>query len=272
MVDDEPQIRRALSLNLGARGYEVVEAELGGAGAADWSPASIPTSCCSTSACRAWTGSMVIEALRGWSSVPIIVLTARDDERSKVLALDAGADDYMTKPFGMAELLARMRATSCADADADGPSSPTVATAHFRLDLAGRRAFVGRTATRSGSRRPSGRSPMHLARHPDRLVTYKQLITAVWGPNYDPDPNLLRVHMGHIRRKLEPDPAAPPLLHHRLRHGVPLPARGRGVGLRPGRSGGAESGAEQAADRHGGPPLGQRHADGRAGHAPQVPE
>ena len=109
VVDDEPQIRRALSLNLGARGYEVFEAATGEA-ALTVVAAEHPTSCCSTSACPGWTASWCCEALRGWTKVPMIVLTVRDDERSKVQALDAGADDYVTKPFGMAELVARIRA------------------------------------------------------------------------------------------------------------------------------------------------------------------
>jgi two-component system KDP operon response regulator KdpE len=153
-------------------------------------------------------GTMVIDALRGWTQVPIIVLTARDDERSKVLALDAGADDYVTKPFGMAELLARLRA-ALRRATPGEPDVPEVRTDHFRLDLAGHRAFVGPTETEVRLTPIEWGIVTHLVHHPERLVTYRQLLTAVWGPNYEPDQNLLRVHMGHIRRKLEADPSRP---------------------------------------------------------------
>ncbi len=158
------------------------------------------------------SGITVIEALRGWTDVPIIVLTARDDERSKVLALDAGADDYVTKPFGMAELVARVRA-ALRRAPESAADVALVQTTQFELDLAAHRAFVHTDPP--ASRTEVRLTPTewgiigHLVRHPHHLVTYKQLITAVWGPDYEPDQNLLRVHMGHIRRKLEADHAQP---------------------------------------------------------------
>ena len=151
---------------------------------------------------------MVLEALRGWTKVPVIVLTVRDDERSKVQALEAGADDYVTKPFGMAELVARVRAVLRRNPDA--PDEPAeVATASFRLDLAAHRAFAGPDMAEVRLTPTEWGIVGHLVRNPHRLVTYRQLVTAVWGPTYDPDPNLLRVHMGHIRRKLEADPSHP---------------------------------------------------------------
>jgi two-component system KDP operon response regulator KdpE len=149
---------------------------------------------------------LVIQALRGWTNVPIIVLTVRDDEKSKVQALDAGADDYVTKPFGMAELLARVRAV-LRRVPGTEESVAEVVTPSFRLDLVGHRAFVGEEEVRLT---PTEWAMVeYLVRYPGRLVTYRQLITAVWGSSYDPDPNLLRVHMGHIRRKLEVDGARP---------------------------------------------------------------
>ena len=207
VVDDEPQIRRALSLNLGARGYEVFEAESGEramAIAADEHPDVVLLDL----GLGGMDGTMVIDALRGWSHVPIIVLTARDDERSKVLALDAGADDYVTKPFGMAELLARMRA-ALRRAAPGGDDAAEIVTDHFRLDLAGHRAFVGADGTEVRLTPIEWGIVSHLVRNAERLVTYKQLVESVWGPNYDPDQSLLRVHMGHIRRKLEADPSRP---------------------------------------------------------------
>jgi len=209
VVDDEPQIRRALSLHLGARGYEVLEAD-SGERAIQAAANDHPDVVLLDLGLPGMDGVLVIEALRGWTTVPIIVLTVRDDERSKVNALDAGADDYVTKPFGMAELLARVRAVlrrtpSGDDAPAEGTTSS------FRLDLAAHRVFLaGRPNDGEARLTPTEWGIVeYLVRYPGRLVTYRQLITAVWGASYDPDPNLLRVHMGHIRRKLEVDGARP---------------------------------------------------------------
>jgi two-component system, OmpR family, KDP operon response regulator KdpE len=205
VVDDEPQIRRALSLNLGARGYEVYEAASGEV-ALTATANEHPDIVLLDLGLPGMDGVMVLEALRGWTKVPVIVLTVRDDERTKVRVLEAGADDYVTKPFGMAELVARIRAVLRRNPDTTEDPAEIV-TDHFRLDLAGHRAFVTGEEVRL--------TPLewgivgHLVRNPHRLVTYRQLLTAVWGPTYDPDPNLLRVHMGHIRRKLEPQPSQP---------------------------------------------------------------
>jgi two-component system, OmpR family, KDP operon response regulator KdpE len=217
IVDDEPQIRRALSLHLGARGYEVFEAATGeqaiGLAATEHLDVVLLDL-----GLPGMDGVLVIEALRGWTTIPIIVLTVRDDEKSKVQALDAGADDYVTKPFGMSELLARVRAVLRRNTTLDEPMA-VVSTSSFRLDLAAHRAFIapGGVETDGGSGdgdevrlTPTEWSMVeYLVRYPGRLVTYRQLITAVWGPSYDPDPNLLRVHMAHIRRKLEVDGARP---------------------------------------------------------------
>ncbi len=206
VVDDEPQIRRALSLNLGARSHEVYEAATGEQ-ALTVAALEHPDVVLLDLGLPGMDGMMVIEALRGWTNVPIIVLTARDEERSKVRALDAGADDYVTKPFGMAELLARIRAVGRRASDGTDEVAEVVASG-FRLDLVGHRAYV---ADGSEVRLTPTEWSMaeHLVRHPGRLITYRQMVTAVWGPTYDPDPNLLRVHMAHIRRKLERDPARP---------------------------------------------------------------
>jgi two-component system KDP operon response regulator KdpE len=215
VVDDEPQIRRALALNLGARGYEVFEAS-SGERALTLAATEHPDIVLLDLGLPGMDGIMVIEAIRGWSRVPIIVLTVRDDERSKVQALDAGADDYVTKPFGMAELLARLRAV--ARRAPEGAPEPTeVVATDFRLDLPGHRAFVRRRAGVTGAidEAEVRLTPTewgivdHLVRFPGRLITYRQMMTAVWGSTYDADPNLLRVHMAHIRRKLEHDPSRP---------------------------------------------------------------
>jgi two-component system, OmpR family, KDP operon response regulator KdpE len=207
VVDDEPQIRRALSLNLGARGYEVFEAATGEA-ALTVMATEHPDIALLDLGLPGMDGIMVLEAIRGWSTMPVIVLTVRDDERSKVDALEAGADDYVTKPFGMAELVARIRAVLRRNPEST-PDVAEVATAAFRLDLAGHRAYAGPEFEEVRLTPLEWGIVAHLVRNPDRLITYRQLVTAVWGPTYDPDQNLLRVHMGHIRRKLEADPSRP---------------------------------------------------------------
>jgi two-component system KDP operon response regulator KdpE len=205
VVDDEPQIRRALSLHLGARGYEVLLAD-SGERAMQLAASEHPDVVLLDLGLPGMDGALVIQALRGWTHMPIIVLTVRDDERSKVQALDAGADDYVTKPFGMAELLARVRAVLRRTPTGESEMTEVV-TSSFRLDLVAHRAFAGDEEVRLT---PTEWGIVeYLVRFPGRLVTYRQLITAVWGPTYDPDQNLLRVHMAHIRRKLEADPARP---------------------------------------------------------------
>jgi two-component system KDP operon response regulator KdpE len=205
VVDDEPQIRRALLLNLKARGYDVLEAASGEA-AVQTTASEHPDLVLLDLGLPGMSGLDVIVALRGWTQVPIIVLTVRDDERAKVLAFDAGADDYVTKPFGMDELLARLRA-------ALRRSSPvvqeaTVVTASWTLDRSAHTVL-------GNDHEPIRLTPTewaiaeHLTRHPRRLVTQRQLVDAVWGPTYEPDANLLRVHLAHIRRKLEPDASRP---------------------------------------------------------------
>jgi len=209
VVDDEPQIRRALSLHLGVRGYEVFEADTGER-AIQVAATEHPDVVLLDLGLPGMDGILVIEALRGWTTVPIIVLTVRDDERSKVKALDAGADDYVTKPFGMAELLARVRAVVRRTPSGDDAAAE-VTTSSFRLDLVAHRAFAAQRADDGEVRLTPTEWAIveYLVRYPGRLVTYRQLGTAVWGASYDPDPNLLRVHMGHIRRKLEIDGARP---------------------------------------------------------------
>jgi two-component system, OmpR family, KDP operon response regulator KdpE len=150
-------------------------------------------------------GVAVVEGIRGWSGVPIIVLSARDTEASKVDALDAGADDYVTKPFGVNELLARIRAAL--RRGTPSPAEPTIVTAAFTIDLAAKRATTGAGEVRLTP------TEWHLlealVRRPDKLVPHKQLLREVWGPQYETETNYLRVHMANLRRKLEPDPARP---------------------------------------------------------------
>ena len=207
VVDDEVSIRKALSLNLATRGYEVVLADSGEA-AMQAVAAEHPDIVLLDLGLPGIDGIGTLEALRGWTQVPVIVLTVRDDEGSKIAALDAGADDYITKPFSMGELLARLRAALRRAPDAP-PESPEVVADHFRLDLPARRAFVGAAGEEVRLTPTEWSIVAYLGKNPGRLITHRQLVTAVWGPTYDPDPNLLRVHMAHIRRKLEADPSRP---------------------------------------------------------------
>jgi two-component system KDP operon response regulator KdpE len=204
VVDDEPQIRRALAANLHARDYQVDLASTGEE-ALRLATSARPDLVILDLGLPAMSGMDVIHGLRGWTNVPIIVLSARDDERDKIEALDAGANDYVTKPFGIGELLARMRAALRVDAPA--ASSGTIVTDHFTLDLADRRAVVDNIEVRL--------TPIEwqivetLVRYAGKLVTGRQLLQAVWGPGFGSESNYLRVHLAHIRRKLEPVPSNP---------------------------------------------------------------
>jgi two-component system, OmpR family, KDP operon response regulator KdpE len=150
-------------------------------------------------------GVAMVEGIRGWSAVPIIVLSARDRERSKVDALDAGADDYITKPFGVGELLARIRAALRRGAPA--PDTPVVVTDVFTIDLSAKRVV---TAAGEVRLTPTEWHLLEaLVRRPDKLVPHRQLLQEVWGPRYETETNYQRVCMANLRRKLEPDPARP---------------------------------------------------------------
>ena len=147
----------------------------------------------------------MIRGLRGWTQVPIVVLSVREGERDKVAALDAGADDYVTKPFGMDELLARLRA-SLRRATPSGDEAQIV-TPDFTVDLAAKRVVRGDAEVRLT---PTEWEIVEiLVRNPGRLVTQRQLLQEVWGPQYSTETNYLRVYLAQIRRKLEPDPARP---------------------------------------------------------------
>jgi two-component system KDP operon response regulator KdpE len=150
-------------------------------------------------------GTEVIAGLRGWTDVPILVLSGRSDSTDKVEALDAGADDYVTKPFGMDELLARLRALTRRAAPAD--EQPVVAVGDVTVDLAARRVRRGEDEIRLTP------TEWHLLevllRHPGRLLSQRQLLQEVWGPGYETAQGNLRLYMAQLRRKLEADPARP---------------------------------------------------------------
>ncbi|WP_199439131.1 response regulator [Umezawaea beigongshangensis] len=207
VVDDEPQIVRALRINLTARGYDVLIAH-DGATALARAAEDRPDVVVLDLGLPDIDGTEVIAGLRGWSSVPIIVLSARVGSSDKVEALDAGADDYVTKPFGMDELLARLRAAvrRSATAAPDGEEA-VVTTASFSVDLAAKKvrrdgAEVHLTPTEWGLLEI-------LVRNRGRLVAQKQLLLEVWGPSYARETHYLRVYLAQLRRKLEPEPSRP---------------------------------------------------------------
>jgi two-component system, OmpR family, KDP operon response regulator KdpE len=205
VVDDEPQIVRALRINLAARGYTVLTAADGAAAlraAADGHPDVVVLDL----GLPDLPGTDVIAGLRGWTSVPIIVLSARTDSADKVDALDAGADDYVTKPFGMDELLARLRA-ALRRATPAAASDPVVVTASFTVDLAAKKVLRDGAEVRLT---PTEWGVLELlVRNPGRLVAQRQLLQEVWGPAYGTETNYLRVYLAQLRRKLEPEPARP---------------------------------------------------------------
>lgn len=204
IVDDEPQILRALQINLHAHGYTVVPAANGAAALAAAQTQAIDVVVLDLGL-PDMDGLEVIAGLRGWSGVPIIVLSARHGSHDLVEALDAGADDYVTKPFGLDELLARLRAAT----RRAGPQSaePLVETAEFTVDLANRLVLRGGEAVRMT---PTEWSVLELlVRNPGRLVSQQQILSEVWGPAYAKETHYLRVYMGQLRRKLEADPANP---------------------------------------------------------------
>ncbi|HEX6416930.1 MAG TPA: response regulator [Acidimicrobiales bacterium] len=206
VIDDEPQIRRARATNLRARDYDVELAATGEEGlrlAAERRPDLVLLDI----GLPGIDGTDVVRGLRGWTNVPIVMLTVRSDEADKVDALDAGADDYVTKPFGMNELLARMRAALRRTTASD--DEPVVTAGDLRIDLADRRVL--RDGAEVHLTPTEWALVEQLARHRGRLVTQRQLLQAVWGPRYETETNYLRVHMANVRRKLEPDPSRPRL-------------------------------------------------------------
>jgi two-component system KDP operon response regulator KdpE len=206
VIDDEPQILRALRINLSVRGYEVFTAATGAEAltvAAEHKPDVVILDL----GLPDMSGIDVIAGLRGWLSAPVIVLSARTDSSDKVQALDAGADDYVTKPFGMDEFLARLRAAARRSAAASEVDEPVVETSSFTVDLAAKKV------TRSGVEvhlTPTEWGMLEmLVRNRGKLVGREELLREVWGPAYAKETHYLRVYLAQLRRKLEADPARP---------------------------------------------------------------
>ncbi|WP_281168180.1 response regulator [Sporichthya polymorpha] len=207
VIDDDATLRRALGINLRARGYEMLDAA-DGTTALAVAARRPPDVVILDLGLPDLDGVEVIHGLRGWCHAPIVVLSAREDQAQKVAALDAGADDYVTKPFGMDELLARIRVALRRPAVPADESAPVVTTPDFTVDLAARRV------TTAGGEEvrltPTEWALLEvLVRHPGRHVPSRMLLQEVWGPAYGTETNYLRVYVAQLRRKLEPDPARP---------------------------------------------------------------
>ncbi|MFD6951361.1 DNA-binding response regulator [Nocardiopsis sp. TSRI0078] len=235
VVDDDPLILRTLEVNLRARGYTAYLADTGER-ALRIVARHRPDLLLLDLGLPGMDGLEVLRGLRGWTDVPVVVLSGRDTEAMKVEALDMGADDYVIKPFGMDELFARVRAAMRRSAAPD--YEEPVATADFTIDLAAKQVVKDGAPVRLTPRQ------WHivevLARNPDRLVTHKHLLNEVWGPSYGRETNYLRVFMTKIRQRLEPDPPRPryfltePGLGYRFR-----PGGANGPADSGGRTGGA---------------------------------
>jgi two-component system, OmpR family, KDP operon response regulator KdpE len=212
VVDDEPQILRALRVNLRARDYDVITAATGRQ-ALDAAAQRHPDIVVLDLGLPDMDGVEVIRGLRGWTTVPIVILSGRSQSTAKVRALDAGADDYVTKPFNVDELLARIRAVSRRSTAAD--EAPTVTFGEATVDLAAHRVTLGATVSDDTAPADVRLTPTEwqlleiLVRNPGRLVTQRELIRAVRGPNYDDAAHYLRQFMAQLRQKLEADPARP---------------------------------------------------------------
>ena len=210
VIDDERAILRAVTTGLRARGYEVITAETGGDGL---SRAALdgPDVIILDLGLPDVDGVEVCRRLREWTETPIVVLSAHGTEARKVEALDQGADDFITKPFGMAELEARLRVALRHRArPSESPESPIITLGTVRIDLAGRTVTVRGEPVALTAREFDFLA--FLARHPGRVITHRLLLEGVWGPGYGTEAHYLRVYANHIRKKIEDDPAHPRLL------------------------------------------------------------
>jgi two-component system, OmpR family, KDP operon response regulator KdpE len=208
VVDDEPQILRALRAALTGHGYEVQTASSGGE-ALDTIAVRPPDVVILDLVMPGTSGFAVVQDVRTWSHVPIVVLSARGQEQDKVTALDLGADDYLTKPFGMDELLARIRvALRHRAGTSDG--ALIVRAGNVTIDLAGRAVTRNRTLVHLTP--TEWRLLAELARNADRVLTHGMLLARVWGPMFTGEPQYLRVFINQLRRKLEADPAEPRII------------------------------------------------------------
>jgi two-component system KDP operon response regulator KdpE len=209
IIEDDPQIRRFLRTGLEAHGFEIHEADAGKSGLV-MAGTRKPDLVILDLGLPDMEGIDVVKALREWTSIPVIILSARDLESDKVAALDAGADDYLTKPFGVDELLARIRVALRHAARVQNDNEQVYTSHGLKVDLG------ARTVSRDGQE--VHLTPIEyrlltiLVRHAGKVLTHRQLLTQVWGPSYVEHSHYLRIYMGALRHKLERDPAQPQLL------------------------------------------------------------
>jgi len=209
IVDDEPQILRALRAGLLAHGYDVVSAA-DGEEALDKAATELPDAVILDLNLPRLSGLDVCKSLREWSAVPIIVLSVRDAERDKVTALDLGADDYLTKPFGTDELLARLRVALRHAAREANPPEPVVTAGNVTIDLARHVVKRGEEEVRLTS--TEHKLLAYLATNAGRVLTHRQILEHVWGTGYEDETQNLRVYVSQLRRKLDPDSVQPQMI------------------------------------------------------------
>jgi two-component system KDP operon response regulator KdpE len=204
VVDDEPQIRKFLRISLGAEGYDVIEAPRGEEGVSKCATAQ-PNLVILDLGLPDLDGQQVIGRIREWSDVPIIVLSVRTKDHEKVSALDSGANDYVTKPFSIEELLARIRAALRSKLGPEAPSELVVG--ELVVDVPRRKVAVGEKEIKLT--RKEFELLRMLAQNAGRIVTHRQILREVWGPAHEEDVHYLRIYIGHLRQKLGDDPGNP---------------------------------------------------------------
>mgnify|MGYP000353819363 FL=1 len=205
IIDDEPQIRKFLRISLGAQGYEVIEAETGKSGI-EKCALETPHLVILDLGLPDLDGQEVLAKIREWSEVPIIVLSVRANEEEKVTALDHGANDYVTKPFGIAELIARVRVI-LRSRKSEGLTSSEIVSGDLKIDLAAHRVFKGENELKLTKKEFALLTL--LARNAGRIVTHQQILREIWGPAQESETHYLRIYIGHLRQKLGDDPLNP---------------------------------------------------------------
>lgn len=206
VIEDEPPIRKFLRISLESQGFEMAEAATGERGLQS-AAAEPPDAIILDLGLPDADGLDVIRRLREWSAVPIIVLSARGREADKIMALDGGADDYLTKPFGAGELLARIRVALRHASRSNMTDESSFVTGGLRVELAARRVFIDDVEVHLTP--TEYRLLTTLVRHAGKVVTHRQLLKEVWGPDSVEENQYLRVYLGQLRRKIESDPARP---------------------------------------------------------------
>jgi two-component system KDP operon response regulator KdpE len=224
LIEDEPQMRRFLRVTLQSRGYDLIEASSGEEGIAQ-SATRKPDVILLDLGLPDLDGLEVLGRIREWSQTPVIILSAREQEQDKIRALDAGADDYLTKPFSAGELLARIRVALRHQVMQEDQTEPVFVQDTLRVDLAKRRVFLKESEIHLTP--IEYRLLAYLIKNAGKVITHKQLLKEVWGPAYANQAHYVRVYMGMLRHKLEEDPSRPhffinePGVGYRLRFEVP---------------------------------------------------